>query len=315
LTDQQTALTLCLPAIEIQSSNTRRAPTIEWLKAPDGSKLGCRVWQGNENAPVVIHLHGIEGHSQWFENTASVLNENGITVYAPDRRGSGMNSNLRGHLDNYSILFADLESQIRYIRRKHRGQRVIMIANCWSAKLASIFSQSTYESTDHALIPPFAGLILTGPAIYTHVDFPFLTKLQIAFSWLLGNQTLKKYWPIPITTNMLTNDPGFIKFIENDTARLTKATTSFFVQTFFLSKKAQQAAKFIKMPVLILQGEDDQIVDIEKLEVWYEQIASTDKAIHAFPGASHSLDFDRTWFKEYTHLLCDWILTKGQLGI
>jgi alpha-beta hydrolase superfamily lysophospholipase len=151
LTNRQSHTAVSLPVIGDQNLNP---PSIEWLKAPDGGKLGCRVWKGIETAPVVIYMHGIEGHSQWFENTASVLNKNGITVYAPDRRGSGMNGNLGGHLENYNILLADLESQIKHARRQHRGQRVILIANCWSAKIATLFAQSNYESTDKTLIAP-----------------------------------------------------------------------------------------------------------------------------------------------------------------
>jgi acylglycerol lipase len=313
LTEQRQSITTTLPSI--LPTTSRKTPAIEWLKAPDGAKIGCRIWHGSENAPVVIYLHGIEGHGQWFENTASALNEQGITVYAPDRRGSGMNGNMRGHLESYRILLSDLESQVRYIKRQHRGQRLIMIANCWSAKLATVFAQSNYESTDHTLVPPLAGLILNAPAIYTRVDFSLLTKLEIAMEFIMGGNSRSKYWPIPLTTSMLTRNTDFLDFLDSDSLRLTKATTSFFAQTFFLTKRAQRSAKFIKIPVLILQGEDDLIVNTEKLEIWYQQIAAKDKSIHAFPGAAHSLDFDADWFKEYTHVLTDWILSKGQFGV
>lgn len=159
-----------------------------------------------------------------------------------------------------------------------------------------------------------AGLVFTGPAIYTRVDFPLITKAQIAFDFLLKGHFLLRYWRVPLTTSMLTNNKDFIEFLENDPLRLTRATSSFFAQTFFLTKRAQQAAKSINIPVLILQGEDDTIVDTEKLETWYEQISSKDKEIHAFPGASHSLDFDADWFKQYSHTLVEWILRKGQFG-
>ncbi len=304
--------TISLPTI---GQHTRQPCSVEWLKVPDGAKLGYRVWQGVQTAPVVIYLHGIEGHSQWFENTADVLNESGITVYAPDRRGSGMNGNARGHLEDYNTLLADLESQIKHVRRQHRGQKVILIANCWSAKIAALFAQSNYQSTDKSIIAPLAGLVLTGPAIYTRADFSLLTKVNMAFGRLLGGKYLLNYWPIPITTAMLTDDPEFTQFINDDPLRITKATTSFFIQTFLATRKAQQAAKLIKIPVLILLGENDQIIDANKLEGWYEQLASTDKEIHAFPGASHSLDFDKAWFKEYTHNLVSWILSRGQFGI
>jgi alpha-beta hydrolase superfamily lysophospholipase len=313
LTEQHNNVTRTLPAI-VSNQNNKRNATVEWLKASDGAKLGCRIWLGEESAPVILYLHGIEGHGQWFENTACALAERGITVYAPDRRGSGMNGTLRGHLENYNTLLSDLESQIRHIRRQHRSQRLILVANCWSTKLASVFAQSNYETTDKTIIPPLAGLVLIAPAIYTKVDFPLLTKLQIALQFLLGGRSLLKYWPVPLTTNRLTNNKKFLEFLENDPLRLTKATTSFFAQTFFLTKKAQQAAKNIKTPLLILQGEDDLIVDTEKLETWYQQVSSKDKAIHAFPGADHSLDFDANWFSEYVHVLSDWIINRGQFG-
>ncbi len=82
------------------------------------------------------------------------------------------------------------------------------------------------------------------------------------------------------------------------------------VQTFFLTLHARQIAKNIKTPTLVLQAGTDEIVDIEKLENWYEKIAATDKAIHVFPEVAHSLDFDRTWFKEYTHMLSSWIAAR-----
>lgn len=236
MTEQHQSITTTLPAI-LPPTSSRKTATIEWLKTPDGGKVGCRIWQGNENAPVVIYLHGIEGHSQWFENTAFVLNEQGITVYAPDRRGSGMNGGLRGHLEDYNILFSDLEAQLRHIKRQHRGQRLIMIANCWSAKLAAVFAQSNYESTDHTLVPPLAGLIFNAPAIYTRVDFSLLTKLEIAMEYILGGKSRLKHWPIPLTTDMLTKNPDFLDFLNNDPLRLKKATTAFFAQTFFLTKK------------------------------------------------------------------------------
>ena len=109
---------------------------------------------------------------------------------------------------------------------------------------------------------------------------------------------------------MLTDNPDYLDYLEKDPLRLTDVSTSFLVQTFLLSLKAQATAKNIKTPILILQAGADQIVDIKKLENWYEKIPITNKAMRVFPEASHSLDFDRNWFKEYTRMLCDWIAAR-----
>jgi len=298
---------ISLPPLPAELGVAKRPPAIDWLKASDGTKLGYRFWKGDPASPVVLYLHGIEGHSQWFENTATVLNKNGFTIYAPDRRGCGMNAQSRGHVANYQVLLDDLEIMLRHIEHHNANNALFLIANCWAAKLAVIMAQTEFTGEENPL-PPITGLILTSPAIYTYVDFPLATKLQIALAWLTGKQ--QKTWPIPLTTSMLTNNPEYLDYLQKDPLRLTSATASFFVQTFFLSMQAREIAKNIKIPTLILQGGVDEIVDIEKLEDWYEKIATADKAIHVFPEASHTLDFDRTWFKEYTHMLSSWTKSK-----
>jgi acylglycerol lipase len=311
LSESQANPDISLPSMPAAIGISKRPAEIDWLKASDGLKLGYRFWQGRINSPVVLHLHGVEGHSQWFENTATVLNERGFTIYAPDRRGCGMNTQARGHIRNYYVWLSDLEMTILYIKRQHQHSPIFLMANCWGAKLAAILAQANYRCDDQNQLPPLAGLILTCPAIYTHIDFPLLTKIQIAFAYWQGKDQQMKRWPIPLTTSMLTNNPEYIDYLEKDPLRLTSATATFFMQTFFLTLKSRQVAKNIKTPTLILQAGLDEIVDIQKLENWYEQIDASQKSLHVFPESSHSLDFDRIWFKEYTHMLSEWIIGRA----
>src|SRR5438067_746084 len=90
-----------------------------WLESPDGVKLFYRHWPGKSHAPVVIYLHGIEGHSLWFDSTAGKLREFGFNLYAPDRRGAGMNQADRGHLQGYRILLDDIRRFINFTRKQH----------------------------------------------------------------------------------------------------------------------------------------------------------------------------------------------------
>ena len=311
MSDLEQNIAISLRTLPTMAGVTKRPAVIEWLKLSDGVKLGYRVWYGNHGTPVILYLHGIEGHGQWFENTASFLNEGGMTVYALDRRGSGMNGQLRGHLRNYHNLLTDIELMLRHIRRQNIGNPIFLIANCWSAKLAAILAQDDYKCSDKSLLQPFAGLILTSPAIYTHIDLPLFTKLKIALTWLKPGKGKVQLWPIPLTTAMLTDNSDYLDYLEKDPLRLTEVTTSFLVQTFLLSLKAQSVAKNIKTPTLILQAGADNIVDIQKLENWYEKIPAVDKAMRVFPGAAHSLDFDSKWFKEYTYMLADWITARA----
>lgn len=311
MTERLCTVPTTLPAISSRAN--RREAAIEWLSSDiDSCEIGYRVWYGQKDAPVAIYLHGIEGHSQWFENTASFLNENGITIYALDRRGSGMNTGKRGHIDDYKILLKDLEAQLDFVHKRHEKQSLFLIANCWAAKLAVIYAQKNYRSVGSKPITPISGLILIAPALYTQVDLPFLTKCKIALGLVQGGESKLKYWPIPLTTSMLTKNQDFFQYLENDSLRLTEATSSFFAQTFFLTLQAQKSAPLIDAPVLLLQGETDEIVNTKKITNWFEQLSSHDKVLHNFSGGDHSLDFDPSSFEKYVQVISKWIMARGK---
>jgi alpha-beta hydrolase superfamily lysophospholipase len=306
---------IAFPSLVDQAASPQKLPAIEWLRGSDGKQLGCRIWQGQVGKPVVLYLHGIEGHGQWFQSTAYALNGRGITVYALDRRGSGMNQRERGHLTDHRIFLADVEAAVRGISVKYSGHPIILMGNCWAAKACAIMARSDYKSIDGAFYSPLSGLILTCPAIYTKVDFDLASKIQIAAMRLIGGQKLLHYWTLPLTPSMYTNNSEYLKFIERDPLRLQEVTTSFLVETMLLSWRARRAAKKISMPVLIVQSAEDQIVDVKKIENWYGQMPSTNKTMRIFPEAYHSIDFDRAWFKEYTHLLSEWLLARSPVSV
>ena len=287
-------------------------PEMTSLRMSDGVELAVRLWKGKSGLPVVLYLHGIEGHSQWFENTASVLNQKGITVYAPDRRGAGLNPRDRGNLSSYKTYLGDLEMIIRKLAFDFVGHPIVLIGNCWGAKAASVIAQKDYKPVASGEINlPIAGLALTSPAIFTKIDFGASTKMQIAYtSFLGGDNASHRKWPIPLEVNMFTDNPTFQGYLKRDPLRLTEATASFFVESYKLGKLAEKANANIEAPLLVLQGGSDQVVDVEKLQSWFAKARCQTKDLRIFPESYHSLDFDANWFKEYTHVLAEWILAR-----
>ena len=152
---------------------------------------------------------------------------------------------------------------------------------------------------------------MTAPAIYTKVDYAMGTKFQIAYNTLLGGDAgSHRKWPLPLEVDMFTDNPTYQGYLKRDPARLTEVTASFLIENLKISKLAEKAASRIEMPVLLLQGGSDRIVDVEKLQAWYAKIPSETKDLRIFPDSQHCLDFDANWFKEYTHVLTEWILAR-----
>jgi lysophospholipase len=286
-------------------------PDIQWLQLGDETALACRRWLGVPGQAAILYLHGIEGHGEWFEHTGGVLQEHGFSVYAPDRRGAGLNSHQRGHLSSFKLFLADIEHILHHMQSQHPGAPIVLFGNCWGAKAAAVIGAKNYKPVTGASLPEIATIILTCPALFTKVDFNFATKAGIGRDIILGGKRQMREIAIPISVEMFTDNRDFIKYIQSDQLRLKTATSRFYFENFLLSLKARFAAKRIAVPLLLVQTDNDQIVDLKKVQKWFQEAGSQQKTMKIFPNASHSIDFDQRCFEEYVMLLVNWLNSKA----
>lgn len=292
-----------LPAPMALAVSKRGTVQVSVTNADDGTGLFCRSWQGEPSSAVLVYLHGIEGHSQWFEQTASYLNRLGFSIYAPDRRGSGRNADMRGDITSYRQFINDLKQLLACVKKQHSDVPLILVGSCWGAKLAVAALQDPEIRR-----MSFAGLVLITPAIKTLVDVDFLTKIKIGWSWLTGS---KRRFLLPIAVDMFTDNPIYRDFIERDPLRLTEVTASFLVESLKVGRLAFNAGAELQLPVLVLAAGSDRIVDVSGLEDWFERIPSLDKEMYVFSWSEHCLDFDDR-AQEYARCLSKWLLQRGK---
>jgi len=161
-----------------------------FLTADDGVRLHYLVWPTEPSPPwaVVIFLHGIASHAGWFAQTAAHLNDHGVAVYGPDRRGSGRSGGPRGHLARYECALEDVDQLVRLVAADHRGTPVFLAASSWAAKLAVVYAAQRPA--------PLAGLLLLGPGLTAEVKLSPARQLQV----LVGHPVAPMaYLPIPLT--------------------------------------------------------------------------------------------------------------------
>lgn len=274
-----------------------------WLASADGERLFYRYWPGEPGQPVVVYFHGIEGHGAWFAATAAYLNALGMSVYVPDRRGAGRNAQERGHLASCAQLLGDMDLMLAAARKENRREALFVVANCWGAK-AAVLLAGKQAVARHGL----AGLVLTSPAVSVKVDADLKTRLTIGLAWLCRS---KRKFPIPLTTEMFTDNPIYQEFIGQDPLRLTEATASFFATSTMLTLLAHAAATSVSVPLLVLQSGRDRIVCIDGVFRWFKRVGVRDKTLRIFPEAEHSLDFEARP-DAYRKTLADWLLERSR---
>jgi alpha-beta hydrolase superfamily lysophospholipase len=253
------------------------------LTASDGVEISYLRWSSGRSPPwaVVVFLHGIASHGGWFAETAVDLGNRGVAVYAPDRRGSGRSGGPRGHLARYERALDDVQEMVRLVSAEHRETPIFLAASSWAAKLAVV-----YAARQPA---PLAGLMLLGPGLLARVNLSRWRRLRVVVGHLV---TPTARLPIPLTPELYTANPLYVELIRADPLRLLDATAQFFWETARLDRHRRAAATRLDLPLLLLQGEDDRMMDVPGTRRWFEDLSVADKTYRAYPGAGHTLDFE-----------------------
>ena len=254
-----------------------------FLTASDGVRLHYLHWRSGRSPPsaVLVFLHGIASHAGWFAETAADLNRQGVDVYGLDRRGSGRSGGPRGHLDRYERALDDVEQLVRLVAAEQPGAPVFLAASSWAAKLAVVYAA---ERT-----APLAGLLLLGPGLLPVVNLSPWRRVRVV-AWHVVRPAARL--PIPLTPELYTANPPYRDYIRADRLRLLEATTQFFWETARLDRRRRRDSARLELPVLLLQGDDDQMMDVPATRRWFERLGGDDKTYRAYPGAGHTLDFE-----------------------
>jgi alpha-beta hydrolase superfamily lysophospholipase len=286
-------------ASEREASADRVAAEARRLPMRDGVQVHCLVWLPAEPAPaaIVVFLHGIASHGAWFSETASWLASRGVGVYAPDRRGSGQSGGRRGHARRYEEVLADVEEIVRVARSEHEGRPVFVAASSWSAKLAVVYASAR---------GPLDGLVLLGPGLLPTVNLSVARRAWV----LLGHVVAPtSQVAIPLSPELYTANEEYRRYIRSDPLRLNSATTRFFWETARLDRRRRQATARLQLPVLMLQGDADAMMDVAGTRRWLAEVPSADVTCQGYPGAGHTLDFEpETNRGRYRADLLRWIL-------
>jgi acylglycerol lipase len=260
-----------------------RGAESRFLTASDGVDLHYLRWSSGRSPPraAIIFLHGIASHAGWFGETAADLNSQGVAVYGPDRRGSGRSGGPRGHLERYGRALDDVEEMVRLVSSELRATPIFLAGSSWAAKLAVVYAAERPGS--------LSGLLLLGPGLLPRVSLSPTRQFFVVVGHLVAPTARL---PIPLTPELYTANRPYVDFIREDRLRLLEATTRFFWETARLDRRRGRASARLKLPLLVLQGQDDKMMDVARTRRWCSRLDVEDKAYVAYPGAGHTLDFE-----------------------
>lgn len=281
---------LLLASLAVSARSEDRAPwEYQRLEISNQTHLTYRKYFADNPRGVVLYLHGIQSHSGWYIQSCEILAENGYTVYAPDRRGSGLNRVDRGHLQNYEDLVGDMDAFVNRIHADFPDLPLFIMSVSWGGKLALLYESRSPGSVE--------GIILSTPGIRSKVDLNLWNKLKVLY-YFWRKRDIQPMIPIPIDrADMFTDDVGWQNWIARDRNTLRRCTARFYWESNQMDRATKKLIENCKAPFLLQLAGRDEIVNNKKTIKFLKKKlpgATENKLeIIEYPGARHTLEFEK----------------------
>lgn len=253
------------------------------------------------NTPLanVFAIHGLGGHSMWFDNAATLFNKDNINFFAFDLPGFGQSKYAKGTIDSYKI-WIDVSKEIlqRFLIHFEIKAPVFILGHSMGALIAVLLARTVKTHGWIISVPSFEGHPKTWPLI----DFVLPVLLKSLFK-------PKENIILPFGPELITKNKETQLKIKTDPLRVTNVAAQVYMHVYFLTLAAKHSIKLLQEPVLMLMAAKDMVCSTPAMEKYFNEIESNDKCKKVYTNAFHDL-FIEDELPQIVNDITEWIKQK-----
>jgi len=215
-------------------------------------KLYAQAWMPDGQVKaVLVLLHGLGEHSGRYLNVATMLNREGYARLGLDLRGHGKSEGPRGHF-SFEEALDDMDLLISKAQKISPGTPIYLYGHSLGGNLVLYYAMKRLPTS-------LQGIIVTGPALGTGSPIPGW-KLSLAKLMKGINPTMTMDNGLDVTG--LSRNPNVVSAYKSDP--LVYPLVSVRLGWDLIQSGhwlIEHAAEYPSIPLLIMQGSADRIVD------------------------------------------------------
>ncbi|MEY4510236.1 MAG: hypothetical protein RLZZ450_2358 [Pseudomonadota bacterium] len=267
-------------ATELLRADDQALPRRGALPVADGRALRTYVWtdaHAETNArPVVVLAHGYGEYCGRYDELARYLLARGWAVCGFDMHGHGESPGQRGGIESYDQYVDDLSAFLKSTRERYPGRAQLLLGHSHGGLIALRFLQQNGHWPD--------GLILSSPMVaLRRAHRPLPPWAACVLAKLAGELSL----PNGLSANELTHDHRLARAWSVDVHNHGRTTPRWYAGALDAMEQARLALEQVTLPVLILQGDHDPVVDPDAVAQMTRDLGSRDRELFVCHGALH----------------------------
>lgn len=265
-------------------SLTQRAGAPSWSEsafdAGDGTRLHHLSCVPAEPRAAVAVVHGYGEHSGRYRHVLEAFAAAGLATHALDLRGHGKAAGPRAAILRFEEYHSDVIDFLARVRAASPGLPLFLLGHSNGGLIVTSLLLSAQAPKD------VRGVVLSAPYFRLRI---VPSRVQLFLAHKVGRFLPALAMKSPLRPEMFTRDPAMLKATAEDPLYLRIVTPRYFTESQAAQVRVFSEAASLKLPLLMLQGDADPVVDPHGARDFFKVAGSADKALHALPGMLHEV--------------------------
>jgi acylglycerol lipase len=256
------------------------------LKHQEGFFKGVRdaniYFQGwlpeSEPRAVLLIVHGLAEHSGRYGNVVNHFVPLGYAVYGIDHFGHGKSDGERVYVKRFDDYTNTLKVYFDMIREWQPDKPIFLVGHSMGGLISAVYL------LDHQA--ELAGAVLSGPA----VKIPNHVTPAMLFLGKMLSALIPRFGLLALSADGVSRDPLVVKaYVSDPLVHRGKATARLAAEMLKAMQTISGQAAKITLPIMIVQGSADRLVDPAGAQMLYDAVSSADKEIRIYDGFYHEV--------------------------
>ncbi|HEY4869873.1 MAG TPA: lysophospholipase [Candidatus Dormibacteraeota bacterium] len=226
---------------------------------------------------VVVIAHGFAEHGGRYAGVAERLVAAGYAVRAADHRGHGRSGGRRTSVVRFADYVADLNTVLSACKKQWPALQIFLVGHSMGGLIALSLAVTHPESLD--------ALVVSAPAACPG---------EVSRSTIILGKMLSRAVPdlgvLKLPLNRISRDPAVVAAYNADPlvfpTRIRARLGAEMLQTM---EQVSDGLPGLRLPLLVMQGTEDGLVDPGCGPMVYERAGSPDKTLKMYDGLWHEI--------------------------
>lgn len=227
---------------------------------------------------VLIIVHGIGEHGGRYMNVVNYLVPRGYALYALDHIGHGKSDGRREYVERFEDYIDTVKMFFDRVRNWQPDKPIFMLAHSLGALIGTVYL------LDHQA--GLAGAIISGPAVKVPDN---ISPVTVALGKVVS-ALVPKFGLVQLSADGVSRDPKVVQaYVDDPLVYTGKTTARLGAEMLKAMRRVSAEGERITLPILILQGSEDKLVDPKGARMLYDGVGSTDKTLKIYEGLYHEV--------------------------